>query len=243
MRAKPEYKIVGLAILFLLCWMGYSPLASRCAAGWSDDFNDGDYDGWTIFENESNWTATNNYLQIDQGSEGGISHPSTVAYGTWSFDVKADEDSFDGFAVDFISNDVNEVGTDHWNCYWLSFGEAIQPEGKAAAISLRYYNYSTGAVTIDSAEDPIPLAGWLHIEVTRTTAGLFSVYHNGSLIMQGAHTEMETSELFMFWGYHQEMFDNFIVSDAPPIDSMLIVIIGVSAVVIIAVVAIFLKRR
>lgn len=243
MRERQEYRIVGLAILFLLCWMGFIPLASRGAVVWSDDFDDGDYEGWIIYEDASNWTATNKYLQIDQGSEGGISHPSTVAYGTWSFDFKADEDSFDGFAVDFISNDVNEVGTDHWNCYWLAFGEVIQPESKAVAISLHYYNYSTGGTTIDSAEDVIPLTGWLHIDVTRTTAGLFSVYHNGSLIMQGTHTEMETSELFIFWAYNLEMFDNFIVRDDSGPDLLLIAAIGVSAVVIIAVVVIILKRR
>ena len=54
-----DYKIVGLAILFLLCWMGYSPLACRGAVVWSDDFNDGNYDGWTICDNstlnDGNW--------------------------------------------------------------------------------------------------------------------------------------------------------------------------------------------
>lgn len=243
MRERLEYKIVGLAILFLLCWMGFSPLASRCAVVWSDDFNDGDYDGWIIYENGSNWSATNKYLQIDQGSVGGISHPSTVAYGTWSFDYKVNETSFDGTAVDFISNDVNEVGIGYWNCYWLSFALAYTQESRGIALSLHYYNYSTGGVTIDSAEDYIPLAGWHHIEVTRTRAGLFSVYHNDSLIMQGEHTEMETSELFVLNGDHLEMYDNIVVSDDSDPDWLLIAAIGVSAVVIIAVVVIILKRR
>ena len=51
MVGKQDYRIVGFAILFLLCWMGFSPLACRSAMVWSDDFNDGDYDGWTICEN------------------------------------------------------------------------------------------------------------------------------------------------------------------------------------------------
>jgi hypothetical protein len=237
-----DYKIVGLAILFLLCWMGFSPLASRGAVVWSDDFDDGDFEGWIIYEDASSWSATNKYLQIDQGSAGGISHPSTVAYGTWSFDYKVNEDTFDGTAVDFISNDVNEVGIGQWNCYWLSFAPAIA-QTPGIALSLHYYNYSTGDIIIDSAEEYIPLAGWHHIEVTRTTAGLFSVYHNGSLIMQGEHTEMETSELFVLNGDHLEMYDNVIVRDDIDPDWLLIAAIGVSAVVIIAVVAIFLKRR
>ena len=210
-----DYKIVGLGILFLFCWMGFSPLASRGTGAWSDDFDDGDFVGWTIFEGGSSWTATNEYLQIDQGSAGSISHPSTVAYGTWSFDYKVNEGSFDGFAVDFISNDVNEVGMGLWNCYWLSFAPSYTQEVEVW-IRLHYYNYSSGDIIIDSAEDYIPLAGWHHIKVTRTTAGLFSVYHNGSLIMQGEHTDMKTSELFILNGDHQEMFDNVVVDDAPP---------------------------
>jgi predicted amidohydrolase YtcJ len=53
--------------------MGYCPLACRSAVIWSDDFNDGNYDGWTIYENSSNWSAANYYLQLDQdGLENGI---------------------------------------------------------------------------------------------------------------------------------------------------------------------------
>ncbi|MHA2004770.1 MAG: rhodanese-like domain-containing protein [Candidatus Thorarchaeota archaeon] len=37
MLGKLDYKIVGLAVLFLLCWMGYSPEVSTSAVVWSDD--------------------------------------------------------------------------------------------------------------------------------------------------------------------------------------------------------------
>ncbi|MHA2057877.1 MAG: hypothetical protein ACW979_09640 [Candidatus Thorarchaeota archaeon] len=40
MADKLDYKIVGLAIIFLLCWMGYSPIACRSTVVWSDDFNE-----------------------------------------------------------------------------------------------------------------------------------------------------------------------------------------------------------
>ncbi|MFW9967836.1 MAG: hypothetical protein ACFFEA_11855, partial [Candidatus Thorarchaeota archaeon] len=73
-----DYKIVGLATVFLLCWMGYFPLACEGAVVWSDDFNDLNYDGWTICDNStlyngdygfsgSNWTAADGYLQIEEG--------------------------------------------------------------------------------------------------------------------------------------------------------------------------------
>ena len=240
-----DYKIVGLAILFLLCLVGYTPLGCRGAVVWSDDFNDGDYNGWTIYEDASNWSAASNYLQLDQVSNGMITHPSTVAYGTWSFDYKVNETGFDGFTVVFISNDINEVGTSSWIGHWLRFSVAYTTEGRGTAVSLRYYNYSVGDTETDSAEDQIPLAGWHHIEVTRTTAGLFSVYHNGSLIMQGENTDMTTSELFVFTGNHLDMFDNVVVSDDPgqQSDWLIIAVIGASVVVIIAIVIIVLRRR
>ena len=96
---------------------------------------------------------------------------------------------------------------------------------------------------IDSTEDLFSIAGLHHIEVTRTTAGLFSVYHNGSLVMQGENSTIVTSEMFWLWFAYESITDNIEVDDAPPIDLVVIVIIGASAVVIIAVVVIFLRRR
>ncbi|MHA2350713.1 MAG: hypothetical protein ACXADL_13910, partial [Candidatus Thorarchaeota archaeon] len=116
MVEKLDYKIVGLAILFLLCWMGYSPLASRSAEVWSDDFDDGNYDGWTICENpdlfiaDSNWSAADYCLEIVQEDWGIISYPSSVAYGTWSFDFKANESQVTSGAqaeIVFISSNLD----------------------------------------------------------------------------------------------------------------------------------------
>ncbi|MFX1416824.1 MAG: hypothetical protein ACFFC0_08425, partial [Promethearchaeota archaeon] len=73
MKDRLDYKVVGLAIVFLLCWMGFSPLACRGAVVWSDDFNDRDFEGWTVSDNStidggggSDWSAANQYLQLEQ---------------------------------------------------------------------------------------------------------------------------------------------------------------------------------
>ncbi|MHA2068561.1 MAG: hypothetical protein ACXABY_29720, partial [Candidatus Thorarchaeota archaeon] len=219
---KLDYKIVGLAMLFLLCWMGYSPLASRSAVVWSDDFNDGNYDGWTICNNPvynsgSEWSADNNHLQLDQDiwcdffgvNWGIISYPSEVAYGTWSFDFKFDEaqlESGDFASISFISNSLDGDSINDWRCYWIFFDAVTTSEFE---IKLRK-NVMT---ILDTYETLVPVAGWHHIEVTRTTAGLFSVYHNGALIMEAEDTAIDTSELFVFSPQAGAMFDNIVVDD------------------------------
>jgi hypothetical protein len=246
--------------------MGYLPLACEGAVVWSDDFNDSNYDGWTICDNStlydgnwgwsgSNWTAANGYLQIEAGYEeagwGVISHPSNVAYGKWSFDFRVNEALVESLDrpepianFDFISenfydwNDYDSDGT----CYWIHIGTVATAEG--FEMEFRLNSVVDGAYTlIDSLEDLLPIAGWHQIEVTRSAAGLFSVFHNGSLILQGQNTEITTSEMIWLWFGYESMIDNIVVDDAPPLDLLPIVVIGASAVVIIVIVVIFLRRR
>jgi hypothetical protein len=82
------------------------------------------------------------------------------------------------------------------------------------------------------------------MDVTRTEAGLISVYHNGALIMEAEDTAIDTSELFVLSPQEGAMFDNIVVDDAIQMNNSLpIVVVALFAVVIIAVVVIFLKRR
>ena len=79
---KGQYVKLGfLALLFICLYSSWNAVQAEVV--WSDDFNDGDYDGWGI--QRGNWSADNNYLRIS--NEGDIYHPSAVSKGTWSFDV------------------------------------------------------------------------------------------------------------------------------------------------------------
>ncbi|MFX1482526.1 MAG: hypothetical protein ACFFCP_04975 [Promethearchaeota archaeon] len=244
MVGKNNYKIVGLAVLVLLCWMGYSPLACEGVVVWSDDFNDGNYIGWTINENPAlgtgaNWSAANLYLEFNQSGYGVISHPSSVVNGTWSFDVKPHASSFT--QVVFISNNVTELADiNDWVGYWINFAASADN----IILSLRAKNGGP-FTTVASYETPIPIAGWHHIEVTRDTAGVFSVKHNGSLIMGGVSTEINTSVMFAVYAENSQAIDNIVVDDQFPssIDWVLIIEIAVLAVAIIVVLVIVLKRK
>ncbi|MFX1510917.1 MAG: hypothetical protein ACFFBR_11530, partial [Promethearchaeota archaeon] len=100
--------------------------------------------------------------------------------------------------------------------------------------------------TIGSIIPPtVPAAGWHHIDVTRTTAGLFSVYHNDALIIQGVDTDINTSEILWLWFDTWTMIDNIVVDDAVFTTLPWVpIVIGISvAVVVIVVVIVFLRRR
>ncbi|MFX1607129.1 MAG: hypothetical protein ACFFDD_14640 [Promethearchaeota archaeon] len=267
-----DYKIVGLAILVLLCWMGFSPLACSSTMVWSDDFNDGNYDGWTICNNSvistsTNWSAANDNLQLNEDawsntwgiSWGAISYPSSIAHGTWSFDIKVNESLFEsgGFvSIVFISNNIsNLVSVNDWNCYWIYFDIDTLPasDGENFTIYLRRNEH-----TVLHSSEPVPVAGWHHMNVTRDEAGLFTVFHNDALLFQVLDTEIDTSEMFAFCGPKGIVIDNIVVDDefedytpttGPTTggggvpDWWLLVIAGVSVVVIVAVLVIFQKRR
>jgi hypothetical protein len=238
-------------LVLLLLLSSFGPVLVSADVVWSDNFDDGDFDGWTISSPSwgnppSNWSAANYYLQIEQEAWGSISHPSNVAYGTWSFDFKANGTylNYDrGVSIAFVSNDVHngtEVPTGNdWSCYGLKAYGTYEGTGFRLCL-LRWHDGVRH--DIDSNEIPLSLTDWHHIDVSRTTDGLFHVYHNGSLVMQGVDTELTTSELFVVSLVDWLTIDNVVVDDAPPFDWVLIGI-GTSAVVIIAVLVIILKRR
>jgi len=252
MKTRWMNLIAGFTML-VLC-VSVCTTSSDATVIWSDDFNNGNYDGWLICNNTvvnppSAWSAANHYLQIDQGDSGTISHPSTLAYGTWSFDFKANGTQVttgQGLSIGFISNDINDatdvVNPEDWSCYGLKIRAAITTEGKEFYLSLTKW-YRGVFTTLDSSDSYLPVVGWHHIDVSRTTGGLFQVYVNDSLILQGTDTEMTTSELFVVSLADWNMVDNVVVDDAPPTDWLPIAIIGASAVVIVAVLVIILKRR
>jgi hypothetical protein len=245
--------------MFVLC-ISICTTTTSAAEIWSDNFNDGNYDGWTICSPSwgnppSNWSAANYYLQLEQEEYGSISHLSNVVYGNWSFDFKANGTQVAiGVGVDiaFVSNDVHnatETPTSYaWSCY------GFKAHGASGGTGFRLYllKWHDGVRTdIGYNYTVLPVAGWHHIDVTRNTTGYFSLYHNGSLVMQGVDTELTTSKLFVVSLADWCMIDNVVIDnethtttggdgviDWPPI------IIGVVvAVAVIAIVIVFLRRR
>ncbi len=265
MVERLDYKLVGLGILVLLCWMTCCPQPCRSAVIWTDDFNDGTYEPeWTIVNNTnvysgtfgwsgSNWSATNNYLQMlpSKHTWGIISRPSAVASGTWSFDIQFNLTEFDPTTLivgfNFMSNDVNVLNNElEIDSFRLTCGSSISGD----AITFRLYKHTGTTQTPIASSSPVPVPGWHHIDVTRTPEGIFTVYHNRNPtpIIQVEDTDTTTPETCWLWFQTWQMIDNIVVDDEVLIlqdpTGILLVIGGVVvAVIVIVVVIVFLRRR
>ena len=79
---KRDIKILALIIglVFLFCLFP----SSSATVVWSDDFSDGDHNGWTI--TMGNWAVTDQRLEAIAPNGQRIWHSSTQVTGTWSFD-------------------------------------------------------------------------------------------------------------------------------------------------------------
>ena len=208
-----------------------SPIPSEVV--WSDNFDDEDISDWQVFG--VNYTEDADcYLPSSYDNfsvEGGIlrsvgpewnfaGHNSSVAYGTWSYDIDLQvPDGYDHFAVPFISEQFNED--------WLSIG----PRGEAYGLSIYPYDgENEGRIFLLRASHDVNaleldvyfsnnLIGWKNIIITREPSGQFYVYLDGTLIMEAVNQDHTTSERFYFFGKANPGIDNVTVSNTIDYDA------------------------
>lgn len=195
---------------------------------WSDDFNDGNTDGWNIRGYNSthdlpgNITADDNTLRA-YGDHvlHYASHPSTQANGTWSFDVDCVQTLTNHFYVAFVSGISNQLSdglpyeygmmivTGEWGMWNTSFQlyKRYAGQDEIANLGLVY--------------DPPEVSGWYHIDITRDLAfGNFAVYFNGSLEMTAQDYEYTRSDRFAFYTLAGPAIDNVAVYNTIEIDQI-----------------------
>lgn len=212
------------------------------ARNWSDDFDDGDYEGWTItgynFEPffadmmtppipiQGNYSAEDGTLLSlgprVPGLAGVASHPSTVAYGTWSFDIHITDETEEHFYVYFATDDWGDYPL-HINSYDIAI--VLQPgqawsweldEGAKSGFVLVKRNGAAlegGWQGLGSYSLYEELSGVYHIDITRDHHGNFKVYLDGDLVIEATDTEHTTSTWFRFTGEPGPAIDNVVVKD------------------------------
>lgn len=146
---------------------------SAATVVWSDDFSDGNYDGWTVTEGTWVVTGTEMYLECDhEVFDNRISHPSTQIVGTWSFDHYQGTNSIIGMAGTYFFFMQN--GTDPTYNY---DGYGIKIAGTHA-----YLVRSEGSIFTVQNLGLVDLGdirwAWVHYDVTRNSTGGFNVYVN-----------------------------------------------------------------
>lgn len=178
---------------------------------WSDDFNDGNYDGWTIELGE--WTVINETLQGQNPDLKrpycALFRPSTVAYGTWSFDIRLQR--FKSLYFSFIDN----------NSTFGEFGYYYELEIEPYSDFTNFILFKNEGSHFDSYEAlysqgvyDVLEGDWHHVDLTRELNGKFSAYIDFELLFVVVDNNIVTSEEFWIASQqHGSFIDNILVTD------------------------------
>ncbi len=195
--------IVALSLLFLgLCW-GFPSAGAMQTPVWSDNFNDGNLDGWTVFE--GSFSATT--LRMESGTDlwNFASHPSTVTTGEWRFTVCVD--AIAGPAVAFMATTTSGVGLACPSTCYLIF---LSPHGGW----IRLYKLESGSQSILGGYDiDIVLGTVFEVIVTRDSNGQFNVWIDGTHRISAVSTNIESSSYFVVRFHEGGYIDNIRVYD------------------------------
>ena len=186
---------------------------------WSDNFDDGNMDGW--YTNELSGLTPNYTVSGGVVYSHGVdvlqvaSRESSVVYGTWSFDVYINRlagieiietaeagtnYTQDGYEVVFAPDEFNGIGP-----YSIQLHELYA----TSATTWGYHRLDYKIIDPD---------GWHHFDITRDTSGYFCVYLNGTVVMEAIDNTVTTSNAFAFC--FVGAFDNVVVSDHLTIDEV-----------------------
>jgi len=245
-RSAVDGLVVWLVLVILVSSIGPMPVSAEEV--WSDDFNDGDYDGWTIYgynftffpptPADGNFSAADNTLKATGPVYNYAAHPSSVAYGTWSFNVHVAHTPMDYLIIFFLVSDFSQFLSGI-----TGYSMIVNMDG---TFELKRHDGMPPVPTIGSYDAPGELSGLQDIRVTRSDSGQFRVHINGTLQMEEEDSTYTTSEDFCFASESGQAIDNVVVSDTidvtgGPLELLVIGIGGAAVVVIVAVV--ILKRR
>ncbi len=204
-------RLLMVSALALIITTLLSANNTSAAIVWQDNFNDGDYDGWTI-EGLGDFGITSNAL-IATGSAGVwnfIRYPSTVAFGWWSFDVLS-EDAPGNHSYVYIISGVAEIPNYRLAIWTGSYSTWASGPGVSVIKTNTTDNFSIAEWFPGTA-----FSGWHSYNVTRDNTGLFNIYIDGTLRLTFTDNEITTSSYFRFGAQENSGIDNVVVNDSPP---------------------------
>lgn len=203
-----------MLVLLALC-SAVSPV--RATTVWSDNFNDGNYNDWTV--HRGGYSAASLRLVHTTGLQVGISHPSTVAVGTWRFDMHVDTGpgQYGDFAVSFMAGEIQPGSAEYPPFPAEGYCVSVHL-GKIAVGIWSMYEYSilpggTGPSLDETSPGQINVT--MHIDITRTSAGDINVWMDNTHVIQCRSTAVTTSSHFAVGERYYQLawIDNIVVSN------------------------------
>lgn len=228
-RSSKIFGIIPLlvAIMVLMSFTIVGVVSSPQTVSWSDDFSDGNLDGWTI--QNGNFSVVNGTLLAAGGiifdyydPLNQISHPSSIAYGTWSFDVKVNTTSIATVEVFDVYLAIEEWRTkEDQDGYILTISP--DPSGGAFGIKtpgfyLRYESLEISEIILGEYAGlevyPNGLPDVFHVDVTRNMDGHFNLFVDGTLKLEAMDNTQTSSNVFGFRASDGYAFDNISIDDS-----------------------------
>ncbi|MFW9806450.1 MAG: hypothetical protein ACFFFK_06945, partial [Candidatus Thorarchaeota archaeon] len=122
---RKQKHIVLLGLIGLLIMISFPvDVVAELTLNWSDDFNDGNYDGWTV--NSGSYVVTSGKLTVTALAPGPslpvILHSSNTTFGNWTFDVEiGDDPDYAGHVVIAFLRDHTGTSVFDSIVLWIEF--------------------------------------------------------------------------------------------------------------------------
>ena len=222
MRLKSSQVVPGLFIIVIILF-GLTPVHVNAIQIWADDFTDGNYNDWSITgvnmssitptEIDGNFTAENFVLRALGPEWNHAYHESSIANGTWRFDIDAVSSELRHFYVIFMSVDgiLTEGAPDGYSLMVATDPYVNEFTGYAL---LRYNEGIVDIAPLGEYETTSGVRGHHHIDIMRNTTGHFKVYVDGVLRISAVDTMHTRSDYFRFHTPAGSAIDNITVYDS-----------------------------
>jgi hypothetical protein len=232
---------------------------------WSDDFDHGNIteSGWSVqgfCPSLPPWTSLPGNITAEDKTMRVHSPPcwseayrtSSVAYGSWAFDVYCVETPMNRSYIAFVSGKPPLVP--EYLDFPFEYG-IITVVGRYQSYSSAFVLYHRSSenpnLVIKGAYDVEEVSGWYHINITRYDDGTFEVRFNDTLGITVTDTKYNTSDLFTFTAEAGYALDNIVVDPTPrtrppeygpPPDMPLLLVVG-GGIALVVVLVIVLRLR
>lgn len=244
MGDKKYLKELAGILFVILTVLTIAPAGFSAAEVWSDDFEDPGYSGWTVLNGTfSNEDQSLHATGSDPLECHNIQHTSSIAFGSWSFDVyyNSSISKTNWLAFSFIADELVGPPTGYT-------GRMVPRNGYSLELEFYMYLYRWTDGEPFSVEDIaiFTFSGWNKITITRDETGLFEFYINETLQFDTEDTTHTTGEVFCWSTVPGHVIDNVMVSEPEPTTfaiDLLLIGVGVTIIVGVLVIIIYVRRR
>ena len=180
-------QILLVSVTFLLLVIGSFTLQVSAGVVWSDDFNDQNYDGWTILEGAFTISDSPKYsLTADFVGNSMIYYPSAQFNGEWIFELYEDGTEEDAIEILFMATGSTLEDFEGYSLY-LTYSEVDYD------VEFCRWNYSStyersARWILDSFDiwistETLPDPGWHWYNISRDLTGNFTVSRDNEVII------------------------------------------------------------